>query len=725
MLRPRPWAFAAFAGKDSMELVRLYGAIIRRRWVLLQAILFFTLAGLAAAMMLPKSYQSTAKMMGTTSDTTLSVLSELGLSEVAQGLSGSSDEIQNHIALATTRPILEELVWRLQLRNESGDLLNPEKLLIPGMTAALDAAPFVEIMQHQGSDIILVTAKSSDPELSRLMADTVVRLYIAETQSTARRETREARRFVESQLEVVRGELEAALTKISDAQTAAQVVDLDAEIRAGVLRLSDLVMSAEENASRVQEVRAQLEAVRSTQGLESADFLAPGTVATNSDIRSLREERLKVLQQREVLVLEKTDRHPDVMKLDTALATVDAELERALQEQHTLDPQVLKLEAELSGLRNRGREISAAIDRTTEDFSDYPEKMRTLSQLELGASAAEEVFRSLQDQKYQIAIAEAMTVSPLQFVEPAVRPERPVFPKMLPNLVVGFGLGILFGLGLVAAVEYVDDSIKSPEELRAFWDLPLLGLVPRFKVVGEQTGLIDERSPTDPVVESYRTLRSAIAFSTLDSKAKMLLVTSSLPEEGKSTLSTNLAISYAQDGKRVLVVDCDLRRPRQHRFWLGMSNDVGLTSLLLGQTEAKDAIKHTRVEGFDLLTSGPVPPNPGRLVESLKLRQLLLELSKSYDLVIVDTPPVLVVSDAMIISRLVDHTVLVVEASGTTKRVLAEVREQLRSGGLEPLGIVFNKVGFNAGYGYTYYYKRAYEAYFKEGENPKATGGAA
>ncbi len=711
-----------------MELVRLYSAILRRKWVLIQAIVFFTLAGLAAAMTLPKSYQATAKMMGTTSDTSLSVLSDLGLSEVAQGLTGSSDDIQNHIALATTRPILEELVWRLQLRNDAGDLLNPEKLLIPGVTGSLDAAPYVEIKQHQGSDIILVTARTSDPELSRLMADTLVRLYIAETQSTARRETREARRFVEGRLEVVRGELEAALTEISDAQVAAEVVDLDAEIRAGLLRLSELMMAGEENASRIQEVRAQIEAVRSSQGKESADFLGPGTVSTNSDIRSLREERLKIVQQREVLALEKTEKHPDVVKLDTALASLDSELSRALEEQHTLDPQLLKLEAELSGLRSRGRELNNAIDRTSADFAGYPEKIRTLSQLEVGASAAEEVYRSLQDQKYQIAIAEAMTVSPLQFVEPAVRPERPVFPKMLPNLVVGFGLGVLFGLALVAAFEYVDDSIKSPEELRTFWDLPLLGLIPRFKVTAESTGLIDERKHTDPVVESYRTLRSAIAFSTLDANAKMVLVTSSLPEEGKSTLSTNLAISYAQDGKRVLVVDCDLRRPRQHRFWQGMSNDVGVTSLLLGTVTPEEAIKHTRVEGFDILTSGPVPPNPGRLVESLKLRQLLLEVSKSYDLVIVDSPPVLVVSDAMIISRLVDHTLLVVEASGTTKRVLSEVREQLRSGGLEPLGLVFNKVGFNAGYGYTYYARRAYETYYKEGDKPAtppAEGGAA
>jgi capsular exopolysaccharide synthesis family protein len=708
-----------------MELVKLYGAILRRRWVLLQAVVFFTLAGLVAAMTLPKTYQATAKMMGVTSDTSLSVLAELGLSEVAQGLSGSSEDIQNHIALATTRPILEQLVWRLQLRNSSGDLLNPEKLLIPGMTGALDGAPLIEIKQHQSSDIILVTATTADPELSRLMADTLVRLYIAETQSTARRETREARIFVEGRLEIVRDELEAALTEISDAKMAADVLDLDAEVRAGVAQLSELMMASEENASRIQEVRAQIGAVRSSQSLESSSFMGPGTVAANSDIRALRSERLKIIQQRDVLVLEKTSKHLDVLKLDTALVSLDNELGLALKEQHMLDPQLLKLQTELSGLRDRGKELQAGLERTSARFRSYPEKMRTLSQLEVGASAAEEVYRSLQGQKYQIAIAEAMTVSPLQFVEPAVRPERPVFPKLVPNLVVGFGLGVLFGLGLVAAFEYVDDSIKSSEELRDFWDLPLLGLIPKFRLTGEQTGLISERSPTDPVVESYRTLRSAIEFSTLDNKAKMLLVTSSLPEEGKSTLSSNLAISSAADGRRVLVVDCDLRRPRQHRFWPGMSNDVGLTSVLLGQLEAKDAIKKTTVEGFDLLTSGPVPPNPGRLVESLKLRQLLLELSKSYDLVIIDTPPLLVVNDAMIISRLVDHTLLVVEAGGTTKRVLSEVREQLRSGGMEPLGLIFNKVGFNAGYGYTYYARRAYQTYYREDGNPQSGGGAA
>jgi len=710
-----------------MELVKLYGAVLRRKWVLLQALVFFTLAGLMAAMTLPKTYQATAKMMATTSDTSLSVLSDLGLSEVAQGLSGASDDIQNHIALATTRPILEQLVWRLQLRNEAGHLLNPEKLLVPGMFGALEASPLVEIKQHQGSDIILATARGGDPELARLMADTLVRLYIAETQQRARRETREAGRFVEGRLAVVQAELDRALKEIADAQSQEQVVDLEAEIRASVTRLSTLLMAAEENTSRIGEVEAQIGAVRSNQSRERADFLAPATVAQNTDIRALRAERLRVLQEREVLALEKTALHPDVVKLDTALASLDVELNKALQEQHSLDPSLLGLESELAGLQERGVGLAAAIQRTSEDFATYPEKMRTLSQLELGASAAEEVFRSLQDQKYQIAIAEAMTVSPLQFVEPAVRPERAVFPKLVPNLAVGLALGLLVGLGLVGAFEYVDDSIKTPEELRQFWDLPLLGLVPRFQMKGG-TGLISERSSTDPVVESYRTLRSSIAFSTLDAAAKMILVTSSLPEEGKSTLSTNLAISYARDGKRVLVVDCDLRRPRQHRFWEGMPNDIGLTSIMLGQVEAAAAVKPTGVENFDLLTSGPVPPNPGKLVESLKLRQLLLELSKIYDLVIVDTPPVLVVSDAMIISRLVDHTLLVVEASGTTKRVLAEVREQLRSGGLEPLGLIFNKVGFNAGYGYSYYARKAYRTYYRDDDaptSPKQGGGAA
>ncbi len=224
-------------------------------------------------------------------------------------------------------------------------------------------------------------------------------------------------------------------------------------------------------------------------------------------------------------------------------------------------------------------------------------------------------------------------------------------------------------------------------------------------------------------MEAFRTLRSAIGYATLDAPARMLAITSALPSEGKSTVLVNLAISYAQEGKRVLVVDCDLRRPSQHRFWPGSSNEHGVTTVLLGEKTLGEAIQHTGVDGLDLLSSGPVPPNPGKLVESLRLRQVLLEASRSYDLVLVDTPPIMVVNDASFIGRIVDHVIVLVESGATSRRVIADARNRLESGGVEPLGLVLNKLDYStAGYGY-YYYRRAYRAYL-DGSRRRGDAGA-
>jgi capsular exopolysaccharide synthesis family protein len=707
-----------------MELLRIYSAILRRKWLLIQAVLFFCIAAIVLTKAMPRQYTATAKVMVATSDASMSVLSDMGLQELVTGMSDASGEMQNHIATLTTRPILEEVVWRLQLRTSSGRLLPTDKLLIPGFFSSFEAPPSVAVKQHQSTDIILIEAKTDDPELSSLLANTLAKVYIAEIQNRSRQETREASAFVESRLVVVQREFEQALSQIADAQEREQVVDLEAEVKSAVTRLSDLMMAGEENTVRMQEIEAQIQEVKSLQSLERVDFVGPSTVAGNLDIRAYRESIAQLKHQRQVLLKDKTERHPDVKAVGTQIRAVEVELGNALREQHGLDPTVLKLRTELAGLVRKGTGINSAIDRTTERFATYPEKMQTLTQLELAASAAEEVYKSLQDQRYQIAIAEAMTVSPLQLLEPAVRPERHVSPRLVSNLMVGLFLGFLAGMALVALFEYVDDSVKSPEDLREIWDVPVLGLIPMVK---GGSANIAELEPTNIAVESFRSLRASLDYTSLDQPNRMICISSALPGEGKSTVVVSLAISLARSGKRVLVVDCDLRRPVQHLYWKGMANDLGVTSVLVGKCELGDAIQSTSVDKLDVLVAGPVPPNPGKLVESLKLRQLLLEAGKVYDMVLVDSPPVLLVNDAVLINRVVDSLLMVVACADTSRRAIAEARDRLDGAGKEPLGTIFNKVVSRLGY-YGGNYKKAFSAYYRapeEASSSERNGGAA
>lgn len=708
-----------------MELIRITSAILRRKWLLIQAVLFFTVLSVVLTRNMPRQYKATTKVMVSTSDASMSVLSDMGLQELVSGMSDASDEMQNHIAMLTTRPILEEVVWNLQLRLDSGRLMPPEKLLVPGMLAAFEAPPSLSVKQHQSTDIIHIDALSDDPNLSSLLANTLANVYIAETKSRSRAETREARAFVESRLSVVQAEFEQALSQIASAQEREQVVDLESEVRSAVARLSDLMMAGEENTARIQEVQAQIRQVKTLQGMESVDFVGPSTVNENPDIRGYRESIAQMRHQRQVLLKDKTEMHPDVKAVDVQIQAMEQDLARALAEQHDLDPTLLALQTELAGLVQKGAELNSAIDRTTDRFATYPEKMQTLTQLELAATAAEEVYKSLQDQSYQIAIAEAMTVSPLQLLEPAIRPERHISPKISSNLIVGMFLGFLMGMALVALFEYIDDSVKSPEALREIWDVPVLGMIPRVKV--DRLSIAD-LPPTDVAVESFRSLRTSLDYTSLDKPSRLICVSSALPGEGKSTVTNSLAISLATSGKRVLVVDCDLRRPVQHLFWKGMANDQGVTTVLVGKCELPDAVQSSSIEGLDVLVAGPVPPNPGKLVESLKLRQLLLEASKHYDLVLVDSPPVLLVNDAVLINRVVDSFLMVVACASTSRRAITEARDRLQGSGTEPMGTVFNKVQTRLGY-YSGQDKRAYAAYYRTGAadeaESKKRGGAA
>ncbi len=701
-----------------MELVKLYTALFRRKWLVVQSVVFFLVVAVVLALVLPKNYEASARVWINSSDASLSVLSDLGLSEVAAGLNSSSDEVADQIALVTTRPILDDLIWRLQLRDSDGRLYTFDKVLVAGLTGELEARPHLEVTQQQGTAILVFAARADDPELARLMADTAVKVAVERNQEAAREQTRDARRFIEAQLEVVRQEFDAALAQISDAQAAEQVIDLESEMKAAISRLSELMLEGEQNAAAIQEMRAKLAEAQSFQAREDPSRIAASTVTANPQIEIIQRELLELQQQRADELQEKTAAHPDVKRLDALIALDEARLAEALSEQHDLDPAVQALQSQLSGLLERGAEIQAAIARQTDTFSQYPDKMRRLSQLNLAAEAAEEVFKSLVEQRYQIGVAEAMLMSNLQFIEPATAPDKASSPKLLVNIVLGLIVGLAFGLGLALLFEYVDDTLKTPEDVVEIWPLARLGLVPRFKLAGDRR-IIDTLPPTDPIAEAFRAARSALRFSALDRPLRVLGVTSALPGEGKSTVTMNLAVTFAREGLSVLVVDGDLRRPTQHRAFPSVSNALGLTSVLTDQAALEAAIQSTPVPGLSVLTSGSTPPDPGRLLESQRFRELLAQLRERYDLVLVDTPPVLVVSDALSVAGLTDGMVLVVSSQTTGRPLFTDLRDRLGRAGINPLGFVMNRVDLQAtGYGQ---YAKVYKAYEDTG---KKKGGA-
>jgi capsular exopolysaccharide synthesis family protein len=290
-------------------------------------------------------------------------------------------------------------------------------------------------------------------------------------------------------------------------------------------------------------------------------------------------------------------------------------------------------------------------------------------------------------------------------VEAAVTPGSPVRPNVLLNTILGALAGLVLAAGLAALLDYLDDTVKTPEEVEAAAGLVTLGGVARFHRPRSPDASLVAARHRHPVAEAYRMLRTNVQFSTLEKPAQTLLVTSANPGEGKTTTVANLALVMAQTGKRIIAVDSDLRRPTLHRFF-GVSNGEGLTTLLLsGEPEPNGCVKPTSFENLWVLPSGPQPPNPSELLGSRRLESVLQSLKQSADVIVMDSPPTLAVADASILASHVDGTLLVVDSGRTRAGSLQRAKEVLSRAKTSLLGAVLNKLTER---GRDYYYYRNY-----------------
>ncbi|HET7376336.1 MAG TPA: polysaccharide biosynthesis tyrosine autokinase, partial [Anaerolineae bacterium] len=318
-------------------------------------------------------------------------------------------------------------------------------------------------------------------------------------------------------------------------------------------------------------------------------------------------------------------------------------------------------------------------------------------------------YSSLRQSYENIRLAESQSTSNIVVTEPARVPTEPDHPKPGRNAVLGGVVGLLLSVGLVFLIGYLDDRIRTPEQIELHLNVPILGLIRRWVAdktfTYGQAALIAVREPRSPIVEAFRSLRTNIQFASVDQQIRTLLVTSASPTEGKSTVAANLAIVMAQAGLRVTLVDCDLRRPTVHKLF-EQPDRLGLTNLMLQDPSQWNGAKHVSpIDHLSLITSGPTPPNPSEILGSNRMRQFIEYLHTTNDMVIIDAPPMLAVTDALILSRLADGVLLVVDTGTTRIGDAIHSKQQLDQLNARLLGVVMNKVptGRQA---YYYYYDR-------------------
>jgi capsular exopolysaccharide synthesis family protein len=332
----------------------------------------------------------------------------------------------------------------------------------------------------------------------------------------------------------------------------------------------------------------------------------------------------------------------------------------------------------------------------------------TATRLQSTLSLYQQIYLNLINTREAVRLARLQNTQSIDLVQAAVPPEEPISPRPFNNAMLAGVVGLMLAAGIVFLIEYLDDTLKVPEDVDRILGLPLIGYIAEMQTSGKDDAEVYvSRQPRSPVSEAFRSLRTNLEFSSVDKPLRTILVTGSEAGDGKTTIATNLAAIFAQGGRRVLLLDADLRRPRVHRF-LGIQNRVGLTDLFRDGLSLDSVIHQwtdANSKSMSVITSGSLPPNPAELLGSHKMDAILADLASRVDVVIIDSPPSLV-SDAQVLAAKVDCVLLVVQPGKTHSGAARATREQLERAGARVVGAVFNRIPRSHGYyygGYQYY----------------------
>jgi polysaccharide biosynthesis transport protein len=404
--------------------------------------------------------------------------------------------------------------------------------------------------------------------------------------------------------------------------------------------------------------------------------------------------------------------------LANALVAEFAELNREEQAMRFAASK-LNLENQLTQLEIQMDETRLAIQATDSTPNGRTERDR----LEASLAQQSQTYASLLQSYEQVRLTEAQTTSTVIIKEPAIPPNSPIRPRTVTNTVLASVVGVMLAVGVVFLIEALDDTLRTPDDVVRHLNLPVLGVIATHDVVDGKP--VVAYRPRSPVAEAFRSLRTNLQFAMVDRPLETILITSPSPEEGKSTVATNLALVMAQSERKVALVDADMRRPSIHRL-LGLPNRFGVSSLfVMNQVQLDGALRPSEIPNMFTMTSGKTPPNPAELLGSAKMGEILDQVKSLMDVVVIDIPPVLAVTDASVLAPRIDGVLLVLKPGSTKIAAARQAVEQLRRVGAHLLGVVLNEVSltrsrYNYQYykGYQYYY--AYPEYYaSDGDEPK------
>lgn len=544
--------------------------------------------------------------------------------------------------------------------------------------------------------LLSVSAQWADPEIARDIANAVAEEYKESMISKKSKETSEVLSFVEEQLSATDKEREKSEELLKQFKGNEKFVTLDSEVKKAL----DQVAAYEKEILTLQTYRRQAEIVLAS--LKNSRFSDPealfsmGAGLNNDYLKELGKKLNELYSQRAGLILAMKEEHPKVQQVDREIETVKKNI-------------ASEIAGLISSLRVKERSLQDNLRMFEAKVQKLPATEKELFDLERVVKVNQGITSFLLQKRAELGVSKGGVIPNVHTVDPAVLPMAFVEPRVGKNILLALVFGGLLGIGLAFFLEYLDTTIKTPEQVKTITDLTYLGTVYHaFSKKDGGTGKLKMvEAPYSHVAEAFRTIKTNLFFSNLGEQKKLFLITSSGPQEGKTFVTANLAASLAQSGKRVLIVEADLRNPSMGKI-LGGQKSPGLTNILMnGDTEPSAGFfQKTAVERLEFVSSGDTAPNPSELLGSEKMDRFLLAIRDKYDFILFDSPPAFLTSDSLVLAQKTDGVILVARSGGVQREILKETIGLFLRVKNKMLGIILNDMQ-REGRGY-YYYKYSY-----------------
>ncbi len=721
--RSLPAFESSFAGGgDSVSLGAYWHTLVKRRWTVATIALIVTTAVAIVSFKMKPVYRATARVQ-VESETPMIQ----SIEDVFRKTSADDTYVQTQIQVLES----ESLAWRtIEQLNLRDHLAGSSKLT--SLPTDKQKVRLIDTFKRKLSveltpktRMLAVNVEDTDPQLAARVATTLVNNYIDYNFRQKYDATRQASAWMEQQLDELKAKVESSQQALVEYEREHQLVSTSEKGSMQEQVLSDL----SKDLTAAESERLQKEALyREVQ--ENRPQLA--TLVHNDLLQKLEEKLADLRDQYTETVAQYGPKFPKALRLDQEMQ--DLRVQIATEQDRVL----ARIRKDYTAAVTRERLASGAVAQQKEAVGAQNQLLVQHNILAREFESNQQLYQSLLERLKNATVSAGLQSTNIHMVDAALPPNDPIRPRKALNITLGLLAGLVLGVMTAFAQEGLDHSVKSAEEVESLLMMPALAVVPlqrgsdsNFKLAGAKwqrkltqssskahpeagVALAISSHPQSTLAEAYRTLRTSVLLSLAPNPPKSILVTSSQAGEGKTATALNLAQTLAQRKGRVVIVDCDLRKSGIAKI-LGLDNDIGMSTVLTGGNKLEEALQQYEDSNLWILPSGPVPPNPAELVGSDRMADICTELSKNFDHIVIDSPPVLAVTDATIMAGLVDGVILIAESGRTHRAALMRTRAILENSGARILGVVLNKLDMRResyyGYGYGNYYYSQYGKY--------------